>query len=130
MRESFGLQGMTQVSAFDGKTAWQINPWAGRKDAELMSEDDAKSLTDDAEIEGQLVDYNKKGYVVELVGHDAVEGTDCYKIKVTLKKGDIFYHYLDTDSGLALKVETQRLVRGAVQYHEDVYGDYDQVLST
>jgi outer membrane lipoprotein-sorting protein len=126
-RQEFILQGLTDVTAYDGKTGWHISPFTGRKDAELLSEDDLKEIVEDADIEGQLVDYRQKGHQAELVGHDAVEGTDCYKIKLTLKNGDLRYYYLDADSFLELKVETQRLIRGAVQYRDTVFGDYEEV---
>ena len=126
-RQEFILQGLTDVTAYDGKTGWHISPFTGRKDAELLSEDDLKEVVEDADIEGQLVDYRQKGHQAELVGHDAVEGTDCYKIKLTLKNGDLRYYYLDADSFLELKIETQRLIRGAVQYRDTVFGDYEEV---
>jgi outer membrane lipoprotein-sorting protein len=126
-RQEFILQGLTDVTAYDGKTGWHISPFTGRKDAELLSEDDLKEIVEDADIEGQLVDYRQKGHQAELVGHDAVEGTDCYKIKLTLKNGDLRYYYLDADSFLELKIETQRLIRGAVQYRDTVFGDYEEV---
>jgi hypothetical protein len=127
VREEFIIQGLAQVQAYDGKTGWQINPFSGRKDPELLSADDSKSLIEDADLDGQLVNYKEKGHKAELVGHDAVEGTDCYKIKLTLKNGDLRYYYLDTDSFLELKIETQRMIRGTVEYRETVYGDYEQV---
>jgi outer membrane lipoprotein-sorting protein len=127
VREELIIQGMAQVQAYDGHTAWQINPFGGRKDPELMSQDDTKSLILDADLEGPLVDYQQKGHKAELIGHDAVEGTDCYKIKLSLKDGDIRYYYLDADSFLEIKYETQSTVRGAVQYNETLLGDYEQV---
>lgn len=127
IREEFIIQGMTDVTAYDGKIGWHVSPFSGRKDPELLSADDLKGLVEDADIEGQLVDYKQKGYQAELVGHDPVEGTDCYKIKLTLKNGDIRYYYLDADSFLELKIETQRLIRGAVQYRDTLFGDYDKV---
>ena len=127
VREEMIIQGMAQVQAYDGKTAWQIDPFEGRKDPELMSQDDSKPLLLDADLEGQLVDYQQKGYQAELVGHDSVEGTDCYKIKLTLKNGDVRYYYLDADSYLAIKYETQTKVRGAVKYEDAMLGDYEQV---
>jgi len=127
VREEFIIQGLAQVQAYDGKTAWQINPFQGRKDPELLSQDDTKSLVVDADIEGPLVNYKEKGHKAELVGHDSVEGTDCYKIKLTMKNGDIRYYYLDTDSFLELKYETQTTIRGAVQYSDTWLGDYEQV---
>jgi Outer membrane lipoprotein-sorting protein len=127
VREDFIIQGMAQVQAYDGSSAWQINPFGGRKDPELMSHDDTKSLIIDADLEGPLVDYKQKGHTAELLGHDPVEGTDCYKIKLTLKNGDVRYYYLDADSFLEIKFENQSNVRGAWQYNDTLLGDYEKV---
>ncbi|HMD43443.1 MAG TPA: outer membrane lipoprotein-sorting protein [Candidatus Acidoferrum sp.] len=127
VRENLIIQAMAQVQAYDGHSAWQINPFGGRKDPELMSQDDTKSLIIDADLEGPLVDYKQKGHTAELMGHDSVEGTECYKIKLTLKNGDIRYYYLDTDSFLEIKFENQSKVRGAFQYTDTLLGDYERV---
>ena len=127
VREEFIIQGMAQVAAYDGKTGWRLSPFGGRREAELLAEDDMKGLVVNADIDGPLVDYKAKGHNAELMGHDSVEGTDCYKIKLTLKNGDIRTYYLDTDSYLELKLETKTFIRGAPQESETYYGDYEQV---
>ena len=127
VREEFIVQGMAQIQAYDGKTGWQISPFSGRRDPDLMSADDMKSLIVDGDIDGPLVDYKEKGHKAELVGHDSMEGTDCFKIKLSMKNGDVRYYYLDTDSYLELKVEVQTTIRGALQESELYYGDYEQV---
>jgi len=127
VREEQILQGMVGIDAYDGKTAWHVVPWEGRKDPDLLSADDRKALIEDADIEGQLVDYRNKDHRVEYVGHDFVEGTDCYKLKLTLATGDVRYYYIDTDTYLELKVETERNIRGTVRYGEIYYGDYEKV---
>jgi hypothetical protein len=127
VREEVGIQGLAQVQAYDGKAAWQISPFEGRKDPQLMSAEDAKSLVVDADIAGPLVDYKAKGHKAELMGHDSVEGTDVYKVKLSMKNGDVRYYYLDTDSFLELKMEIQTTVRGTLQETESYYGDYEQV---
>jgi hypothetical protein len=127
VREEALIQGLVQIQAYDGKTGWQVSPFGGRKDAELLSQDDLKSLVVDADIDGPLVDYKEKGHKAELVGHDSVEGTDCYKVKLTLKNGDLRYYFLDADSFLEIKMENQSNIRGAVQFTENFYGDYEQV---
>src|SRR5437016_9628550 len=43
VRETFSLQGMTAISAYDRTTGWQIQPFGGHKDPELMGEEDRKS---------------------------------------------------------------------------------------
>lgn len=127
VREEFILQGMTQVQAYDGKTGWQLNPFEGRREAELLAEDDMKDLVVDSDIDGPLVNYKQKGHKAEFMGHDSVEGTDCYKVKLTLKDGDIRTYYFDSDSYLELKLETKTFVRGAQHDSETYYGDYDPV---
>jgi outer membrane lipoprotein-sorting protein len=127
VREELIVQGMAQIQAYDGKTGWQISPFNGRKDPDLMSQDDMKSLIVDGDIDGPLVDYKEKGHKAELVGHDSMEGTDCFKIKLSMKNGDVRYYYLDTDSFLELKEEIQTTIRGALQESELYFGDYEQV---
>jgi Outer membrane lipoprotein-sorting protein len=127
VREEFVIQGLAQVQAYDGKVAWQISPFEGRKDPQLMTAEDAKSLIVDADIDGPLVDYKAKGHKAELMGHDSVEGTDCYKVRLAMKNGDVRYYYFDTDSFLELKMEVQTTVRGTLQESETYFGDYEQV---
>jgi len=75
IRETFSLQGMTAVQAYDGTTGWQIQPFGGKKDPELMGEDDLRDLLLDADFDEPLVDYKDKGNTVEYLGHDLVDGT-------------------------------------------------------
>ena len=44
-------------------------------------------------MEGPLVDYRRKGHKVELLGKEKVEGVDAYKLKLTLKGGEVKYIY-------------------------------------
>src|SRR5438552_2391909 len=100
VRETLILQGMTQVQAFDGSTAWEIRPFGGRKDPQLMGDDDVRDLLIDSDLDGPLVDYKAKGHQVEYLGHDVVDGDDALRLKVTLKNGDIIFYDLDTDTFL------------------------------
>ncbi|MEQ1352874.1 MAG: hypothetical protein ABLT11_02585 [Candidatus Acidiferrum sp.] len=127
VREEAIIQGLSQIQAYDGKIGWQVSPFGGRKDAELLSQDDLKGLQIDADIDGPLVDYKEKGHKAELVGHDSVEGTDCYKVRLALKNGDVRYYFLDADSFLEIKMENQSNIRGAVQFSESYFGDYEEV---
>jgi outer membrane lipoprotein-sorting protein len=126
-RLEFTVQGLTAIQAYDGKVAWQIMPFMGKKDPELMSADDKKDIEENADIDGPLVDYKSKGNKVELLGKDKVEGTDVYKLKVTLKNGDVITDYLDADSFLEIKQEMKRTVRGTEREIESSLGDYKEV---
>lgn len=127
VRETFSLQGMTGVSAYDGATGWQIQPFGGHKDPEFMGEDDLKDLLLDADFDGPLVDYKDKGNTVEFLGHDVVDGDDALRLKVTLKDGDIVYYYLDPDTYLEIRKEVQEFVRGSVRESVTDLGSYKPV---
>ena len=126
-RLEFTIQGLTMVQAYDGKNAWQIMPFMGKKDPELMSADEAKEVEEMADLDGPLVDYKSKGNQVELLGKEKVEGTDAYKLKASLKNGDVQTIYIDADSFLEIKEETKRMVRGSEQVVEQSIGDYREV---
>lgn len=127
IRQTFTLQSMTQIQAYDGSVAWQISPFEGRKDPELLGEEETRTLIEEADFDGPLVDYRAKGNTVEYLGHDTVDGDDVYRLKVTLKNGDIFYYYLDPDSYLEIRIERQHFVHGAVRERVTDYGSYKQV---
>lgn len=127
VRTELTLQGMTAVNAFDGKEGWKISPFQGRKDPEKMSADDTKSLWEDAEIDGPLVDWKEKGSTVEYLGTEEVDGTMAHKLKVTRKNGDISYVYLDPDHFLEIRILTQREEHGAKVETETDLSDYEKV---
>lgn len=127
VRQEFNIQGMTGVTAYDGKTGWKIEPWGGKKDAEPLGEEEMKGIVEDSDLDGPLVNYKEKGVKVEYVGTDEVEGTDAYKLKVTLANGDVRFYYMDTDYFVPIKIDTKRMVRGAEREYETILGDYKEV---
>lgn len=127
LRMDFTFQGMTASQAFDGKSGWQIMPFGGKKDPEALPPDELKDMEEQADFDGPLVDYAKKGNKVELVGKEKIEGTDAYNIKVTLKNGDVRNIYIDADSYLPVKEKAKRTIRGAEQEVETSLGDYKDV---
>ena len=127
VKETFSLQGMTQIQAYDGSSGWQISPFGGRKDPEMLGEDDVRGLAEDADFDGPLVDAQAKGNKIEYLGHDQVDGDDAYKLKVTLKNGDIFYYYLDPDTYIEIQIEKQQFIRGSVRESITMLGSYKPV---
>jgi hypothetical protein len=127
LRDSYTIQGMSQIQAYDGSSGWKISPFEGRKDPELLGEQELREITETADFYGPLVDYSTKDNRVEYLGHDTVDGDDAYRLKVTLANGDIIYYYLDPDTYLEIRTEKMEFVRGAV--HETVtnIGSYKKV---
>ncbi len=127
VRQEFIIQGMTGVNAYDGKNGWKIEPWQGKKDPEPLGEEEMKGIVEDSDFDGPLVNYRQKGNKVEFVGMEPVEGTDAYKLKVTMANGDVRYYFMDTDYYVPIKIEMKRMIRGAEQEFEASLGDYKEV---
>jgi hypothetical protein len=127
VRADMTLQGMTLVQAYDGTQGWKISPFQGRKDPEKMTVDDSKSLVEDAEIDGPLVDWKAKGSTVEYLGPEDVDGTLAHKLKVVRRNGDVSYVYLDPDHFLEIRILTQRTEQGAQIEVETDLGDYEKI---
>jgi len=118
------FEGLTRIRAYDGREAWQVNPFAGRKDPERLSADDARDLAEDAaDFLGALIDYREKGYTLDYLGLEDVDGTEAHKLRVTRPNGDVTYVYLDPDYFLEVRAVNRRIEHGVP--HETVidYGD-------
>jgi len=127
VRSEATLQGMTAIQAYDGQQGWKVSPFQGRKDPEKMSADDTKSLMEEAEIDGPLVDWKAKGSTVEYLGTEDVDGTSAHKLKVVRKNGDVTFVYLDPDAFLEIRKTTQRVEQGAQVEVETDVGDYEKI---
>ena len=128
IRYEASLQGLTQVQAYDGTQAWQINPFQGRKDPEKLSADDAKGLGEDAaDFTGPLVDYKTKGYKLDYLGTEDIDGTDAHKLRVTRPNGDLTVVYLDPDHFLEIRIVNRRIEHGVPVETVTDLGDYEQV---
>ena len=127
VRVDMALQGLTLVQGWDGQSGWRINPFEGRKDAERMSDDEARSLADTGSIRGPLQRAAAQGSTVTYLGREDFDGTNTYKLKVVEKDGDEFVYLLDPDTMLEVKMVETRKIRGAPQVFEYEFGDYEKV---
>ena len=129
-RQDVALQGQVMSTGYDGKQGWKINPfegYGGKKEAQVMTPDELKQAEVESDMDGSLVDYKLKGHKVEYMGKEAVEGSDAYKLKVTLKNGDINYVFLDGETFLEVKQTSKRKMNDTEIEAETFYGDYKEV---
>jgi hypothetical protein len=127
MRMEMTFQGMTGIQAYDAGSGWMIMPFGGRTDPQPMSPDDLKDAEEMSDVDGALVDYKSKGHSVELVGKEAVEGTDAYKLRITLKNGDLRTVYIESESFMEIRQEGKRKIRGSDVEIEASMGDFKDV---
>lgn len=74
-------------AAYDGTTAWSLNPFAGGKDASKMDDEQAKEIKDE-EFQDDFIDYKKKGHEVTLGESEEVDGVKCFKLTLVRNKNN------------------------------------------
>ena len=121
------FQGKSQISAYDGQTGWKIDPFQGSSEPERVAGEELKELEEQSDMDGSLVDYKEKGHTVELVGKEDLEGTPVYKLKLTLKNGDVRNIYIDAANYLELKTTAKRQTSGGEIEIENYLGNYKPV---
>lgn len=127
MRVEISIQGMTIVQAYDGTAGWMINPMSGRTTPEPLPSEMLKMVDEQADMDGPLMDYKAKGHTAELLGKETAEGTECWKVRLTEKDGDVSIFYIDTESFLGVKQETKRSIRGSDVESETIVGNWKEV---
>ena len=116
----------TAVQCVDGKTGWKLLPYLGRNKPEAMTELEYRELAGSVAIEGSFFNSIKNGNKVELVGKELVAGRLAVKLHVTLPGGTNRWVYIDEETGLDIKLETTRVLRGQERRVETFYYDWQE----
>lgn len=110
------VQGMEfRQEVFDGTTLWGTNQMtmkAEKSDAETTSN---FKINAGGDFPSAFLDYKNKGYKVEFLGKETIDGSETFKLKLTKKpiKVDgketesVEFHYFDTENYVPLIVETE-----------------------
>jgi outer membrane lipoprotein-sorting protein len=127
MHMQLTVQNLTMIRVYDGKSGWANNPFAGKINPDVMTEDDLRNISEEADFDGPMVDYKRKGNQVELAGKDKVEDKEVWRLKLTTKNGDVRYYSFDAGSFLLLKWEGKRRAEGQEFPVESYFRDYRDV---
>jgi hypothetical protein len=128
MHMEITVAGQTIVRVYDGKSAgWMVNPFAPDKDAQPMEAEDLRNISDEADFDGPLLDYQAKGNHLELAGRDQISGKPVIKLKLTNKNGDVRMYFFDASTYLLVKWEGTRKAENQEIPVETLFSDYRDV---
>ena len=128
MRFELQFKGQTALQVYDGANGWKLRPFLNRLEVEPYSADEMKKASVQADLDGFLIDYAAKGTRVDLDGTEKVEDRDSYKLKLTLKSGQVVHVWVDAKTFLETKIEGQpRRLDGTDHPVEVYYRDYRTV---
>ncbi len=114
-RVDISAMGMEGYVITTPTTGWTFMPFMGQTAAEAMPEEQVKESIDELDLQGSLLNYKEKGHTVELVGKEAVDGTECYKIKLTTKGGKVRTFFIDPKNYYIIRTVAKATVNGQEQ---------------
>ncbi len=128
LRIELDVAGKTALQVYDGTNGWKVRPFLNRLEVEPFTPAEMESSAEQQELDGFLIDHAAKGIKAEFVGVEPVEGHNAYKLKLTLKNGQVRNIWVDAKSYLEVKVEgTPHRVDGKMHNVQIYYRDYRTV---
>ena len=112
VRQNISFGGMTGYQIITPTAGWNFMPFQGQAAPEAMTAEQLKESADDLDAQGKLVDYKSKGHTVEYLGKDDVEGTECFKLKITSKAGNVETVFIDPKSYYIVRSVAKRTANG------------------
>lgn len=126
LRVDAAVMGMSIIQCFDRTTGWSINPMTGSQDPVPMGELEIKGMKLQSDMDGPFVDYAAKGFTVEYLGQEDVEGTSCFGLRLDTKQDIIMDFWFDAESFLVIKQNTKIKVDQAEMETQNYPSDYRQ----
>lgn len=109
------FQGMSiKQNVYDGANLWSTN-FQSMKAEKSDAESTANFKLSTNDFPDPFLGYQDKGYTIELIGKETIDGAETFKIKLTKepltidgeKVDDITYFYFDTENFVPIAQETE-----------------------
>ncbi len=127
MRQETRFESGTIVVAFDGRTAWTIDPFLGTGTAERLTGGQAADVWDQADFDGPLVNYRTKGHQVSFVGDERLDDRVVHRLRVRKKSGRLQEFLIDAETNLELRTISTVVRDGETLTLEADFEDYRSI---
>lgn len=120
---------------FDGETLWNTN-FMTMKAEKADAEQTANFKLNMNDFPDSFLDYKEKGYTVELMGNETIDGAETFKVKLVKEpmmvdgnqEDDVSFYFFDVDNFVPIAVQSE-IKSGPVkgQTSESTMSDYQEV---
>ena len=93
------------IEAYDGTTAWSVNPFQGITSA-TKADDALNNEAAKKSFEDELLDYAAKGHTVEKLEDHEIEGAQVFQMKLTKKSGDEQIYFFDQENYVPVMIKS------------------------
>lgn len=123
-RMEMDMMGSQMVTVVNRQKGWMINPMAGSTDPQALPDDAVKMFAHRMVLGGQLYNYKERGYTATLVGKEAVNGKDTYKIKLSKAGESDATYYVDAATYYIDKSAAMSYMNGQSTEQDIIFTDY------
>ena len=102
-RTDLTIMGMNGYQIVTNTEGWSYMPFQGQASVEAMTADQINEQQSTLDVQGVVIDYAEKGHSAEFIGKEDVDGTECLKIKMTLKRGTTQTLFIDPSTYFIIK---------------------------
>lgn len=127
MRQNISLMGMEGYSIITEKEGWSFMPFQGQTKPEPMTADDVKNSQDDLYLQDKFLTYKELGTKLEYLGKDDMDGTECFKFKMTDKNAEETTYFLDASSYLTIKQTNKIKADGKEMENSTLFSNYKKL---
>jgi outer membrane lipoprotein-sorting protein len=120
---------------FDGEILWSTN-FSNMKAEKNDAEATANMKLESNDFPDSFMDYKTKGYTLELLGKETIEGTETFKIKLTKEpvsidgkqEESVSFYFFDTENYVPIAVQSEiKSGPGKGMISEITFSDYQEV---
>lgn len=118
--------GTSNYQIITQKNGWIYTPVQGDKEPRPLNEEQFKVGQVQLDLHGPFINPDQKGYKIELAGKDTVNGTMCYRLKVTAPNTNVTVYSIDSKTNFIVKASTKMFQFGAMEDVVTTYSDYQK----
>ncbi len=129
MRMDIAVMGMTGYQILTNTDGWMFMPFQGQTKPEPLTADDVKTGQDELDINDEFITYKSLGKKLEYIGKDDVDGTECFKLKMTDKDAQETTFYIDPSNYYVIKETRKIKANGKEVESSTMYANYKKLDS-
>lgn len=127
MRQDISVMGMTGYEIVTPTEGWDFMPFQGQTEPEAKTPEELAEAQDNLDAQGDLIDYAAKGHKVELIGKEDVEGTECFKLKITKKGGSVATLFFDPKTYYIVQSKSTQKANGQEMEVVTSFSNYEKL---
>lgn len=124
MRTEMTVMNQNIITVVTKDTGWMVNPMMGNSEPQPLPMAQIKQNLSRLDLRGQLFDYASRGYTAALQGKEAVDGKECYKLKMAKTGEQNFTFFINTTTDLISRIDAEVTVQGQTVSTQIDLADY------